>query len=186
LVVEGVPLTVAVMVAGPLVVTLPVDAVKVAVVELAGTVIDGGTVNAALLDDKPTAVLPDRAAFDRVKVQVVLALDAKVETVHCRDERLTAAWRPILALAEAPLSVAMMLADPSVVTLPVDAVKVAVVELAGTVSDAGTVRPALLDDNPIAVSPEREAFDNVTVQVVLLLDARLAAEHCRDERLTGA
>jgi hypothetical protein len=91
----------------------------------------------------------------------------------------------ILSVALAPLRVAVTVAEALLVMAAVDAAKVAVVELAGTVTEAGTVRAALLDDKPTVVLPERVAFDRVTVQVVLLFAARLEAVHCRDERLTG-
>jgi hypothetical protein len=54
-------------------------------------VAEAGTVRDALFDDKPTAVAPERAAFDRVTVQVAFPFDAKVDAVHCTDERLTGA-----------------------------------------------------------------------------------------------
>jgi hypothetical protein len=178
---------VAVMIAEALLVTLPVDAVKVAVVELAGTVTDVDTVRVALLDDKATATPPVGAALVRVTVQVVFALEPRLEAVHCRDDRLTAAaWRLILAVAVALFSVAVMLADALLVTLPVDAVKVALVELAGTVTEVGTVRAALLDDKGTVTPPTGAALVRVTVQVVFALEPRLEAVHCRDETLTGA
>jgi hypothetical protein len=91
-----------------------------------------------------------------------------------------------LAVVLAPLRDAVMMAEALAVTLPVNALKVVVVELAGTVTEAGTVTAALFDDKPIAVSPERAAFDRVTVQVVPPLDAKVDPEHCSVDRLTGA
>jgi hypothetical protein len=92
----------------------------------------------------------------------------------------------MFAVVLAPLRVAVIAAEALAVTLLVDAVNVVFVELAGTVTEAGTVRDALFDDKPTAVAPERAAFDRVTVQVVLPLDTKLDAAHCRDDRLTGA
>ena len=73
---------VAVTVAVSLVAMVPAVAVKLAEVELAGTVTEAGTVRVALLEDKETVVAPVVAAFERVTVQVLLALDARVEGMH--------------------------------------------------------------------------------------------------------
>ena len=57
-------------------------AVKVAEVALAATVTEGGTVktDGALLESATTVLLA--ADFDRVTVQVVLALEARVVAAH--------------------------------------------------------------------------------------------------------
>lgn len=72
--VSGVPLREAVSVALLLAVALPAVAVKVAEVEPAWTVTDGGTVRAGLLEDMATAVPPAGAAFDSVMVHEVMVL----------------------------------------------------------------------------------------------------------------
>ena len=74
---------------------------------------------------------------------------------------------------------------PLEVMVPAVAVKVAVVELVGTDTEAGAVSAALLDDRDTVVAVVRGAFDNVTVQVLLALDAKVVGEHCTDERLTA-
>ena len=71
------------------------------------------------------------------------------------------------------------------VIVPAAALNVAVVELAAIVTEAGTVRAALLEDRATVVLPLRAALDSVTVQVVLALDARLDAPHVREDKLTG-
>ena len=65
---------------------VPVLAVNVAEVALAATLTEGGTVKAdgALLE-RVTTVLA-AADFDRVTVQVVLALEARLDAAHCREE----------------------------------------------------------------------------------------------------
>jgi hypothetical protein len=98
---------VAVTVAAPSAVTLPVDAVKVALAEFAGTVTDAGTIRLALLDAKPTVVPPFGAALERVTVQVVAPLDAKVDPAHCNDVKFTGSWRDKLAEPEDPFSEAL-------------------------------------------------------------------------------
>ena len=66
------------------------------------------------------------------------------------------------------------------------AVKVAEVALAATLTEAGTVNTegALLASATTVLVVV--AFDSMTVQVVLALEARLAAAHCRADRVTGA
>ena len=87
---------------------------------------------------------------------------------------------------ELPLSVAVIVALPLAAIVPAVALKLAVVAVAGTVTEAGTVRFALLDDNVTVVPPVGAAFDRVTVQVVLAFEARLEAVHVSEDKLTGA
>jgi hypothetical protein len=62
------------------------------------------------------------------------------------------------------------------------AVKVAVVAVAGTVTDAGSVRTlAMAPEMATTAPPVGAALVKVTVQVVLALEAKLVATHCRDE-----
>ena len=153
---------------------------------MAGTVTDAGTVRFALLDDSVTVVPPVGAAFDSVTVQVVLAFEARLEAVHVSEDKLTGASREMVTGEELPLSVAVMVALALLVIVPAAAVKVAVVEFAGTETEAGTVRAALLEDRATVVLPLRAAFDSVTVQVVLAFEARLEAVHVSEDKLTGA
>ena len=78
---------------------------------------------------------------------------------------------------EAPLRDAVMVALALDVTVPAVAVKVAEVAAAGTVTDAGTDKVALLEDRVTTVPPVGAALDSVTVQAVLPLEARLDAVH---------
>src|SRR5215469_2855110 len=125
---------------------VPAAAVKVAVVALAATVAEAGTVNAALLEERETVVPPVGAALESVTVQVLLALDARVVGAHCTEERLTGACKLTVAVWDALLRVAVTVAVPLELMVPAAAVKVAVVALAATVTDAGTVNAALLEE----------------------------------------
>ena len=70
---------------------------------------------------------------------------------------------------------------------PVLAVKVASPALAATVTEAGTARTfAMPPEMATTAPPAGAAVLNVTVQVVLALDPRLAALHCSEETTTGA
>ena len=91
-------LRVAVMVAESLEAIVPAVAVKVAVVELAATVTEEGTVRVPLLEDRDTVAPPVGATLDSVTVQVLLALEARVVGEQSTDERLVGAWRVIVAV----------------------------------------------------------------------------------------
>ena len=55
-------------------------------------------------------------------------------------------------------------------------------EAAATVTEAGTVKAALLVLASVTLAPPAgAAFESVTVQVVEAFDARLAAAHCSEE-----
>src|SRR5438132_981349 len=69
---------------------------------------------------------------------------------------------------------------------PAVALNVAVVAIAATVTEAGIVRTARLLESVTAVPPVGAAFDKVTAQGVLALEAREAAVHCSDETSQGA
>ena len=183
---DELPLREAVIVALALAVIVPAVAVKLAVVAVAGMVRDAGTVNRPLLEDKLTAVPPVGAALDSITVQEVLALVARLEAVHVREDRFTGASREIVTGDELPLSEAVIVALALALIVPAVTVKLAVVAVAGTVTEAGTVKSPLLEDRLTAVPPVGAALDSVTVQEVLALVARLEAVHVREDRLTGA
>jgi hypothetical protein len=86
---------------------------------------------------------------------------------------------------EEPFSVAVRVAVWSKTSVPVVAVKVAEVVLAGTLTEEGTVTDGTLLESATTQLPT-EDLDRVTVQVVLALEARLAAAHCKAERVAGA
>ena len=145
------------MVALSLALNVPAVAVKLAAVALAGTVTDAGTVRFALLEDSVTDVPPVGAALESVTVHEVLALDARLEAVHVRDDRLAEANSEIMRGAELPLSEAVIMALALEVIVPAVAVKLAVVALAGTMTEAGTVRFALLESDSVGGGSLRRA-----------------------------
>ena len=69
--------------------------------------------------------------------------------------------------------------------MPAVAVKVAVVALEATVTDAGTVSSALLSDTATVVAAVG-ALDRVTVHVLLAEEFRLVGEHTSEVSVTGA
>jgi hypothetical protein len=175
----------AVRVALALAVTVPAVTVKDVVVAVAGTVTEAGTVRVAFLEDRVTVVPPVGAGFDKVTVQEVLALEDRLGAVQVRDVRLTGPSREMVTGTELPLREAVTVALALAVTVPAVAVKDAVVAVARTVTEAGTVRVALLEDRVTVVPSVGAGFDSVTVQEVLVLDARLGAVQVREVRLTG-
>ena len=89
----------------------PVVTGKVKDVALAGTVMDAGVWSAGFLVERAMTVPAAGAAPVNVTVQVVLALEARVEAVHCREEiRTAAAVRETVALLEDPLRDAVIVA----------------------------------------------------------------------------
>ena len=82
-----------------------------------------------------------------------------------------------VAGTEEPLKVAVMVAVWSAVRVPVEAVKVAEVALAGTLTEEGIVNAV----EALLASATTElpvvALDRTTVQLALALDARLAGAH---------
>jgi hypothetical protein len=172
------PFNVAVTVAVWSETSVPVPAVNVAEVALAATLTEGGTVNRdeALLESVTTVLLV--ADFDRVTVQVVLALEARLAVAHCREDRVTAgATRESVTGLDEPFNVAVTVAAWSENSVPALAVNVAEVALAATLTEDGTVsRDAALLESVTTVLLVAD-FDRVTVQVVLALEARLAAAH---------
>jgi hypothetical protein len=86
-------------------------AVKVAVVAVAGTVTEAGSVRTfAMAPERGTTAPPVGAALVKVTVQVVLALEAKLVATHCTDEMKTEAVREREAGCEEPLREAVMVA----------------------------------------------------------------------------
>ncbi len=59
-------------------------------------------------------------------------------------------------------------------------------ELAATVTEAGTGSDVLLLVKATLLPPDGAALESVTVQVVLALAASEVGEHWRDESVTGA
>ena len=101
----------AVIVAVRNVVRLPAAAEKVADVEPARTMTEGGTVKAATaLLARMTLAPPDAAALDSATVQVVAVLDARLVAAHCSEETTIGATSDRVTGWDIPLSVAVMVA----------------------------------------------------------------------------
>jgi hypothetical protein len=98
-------------------------------------------------------------------------------------ERLIGATNESVAVLDEPFNAAVTVAVWSAIRAPVLAVNVAEVAVAGTLTEDGTVNT----DGTLLVSVTTVLlvleFDSVTVQVVLALEARLAARHCREVTL---
>jgi len=174
------------MVALPLALIVPAFAVKVPLVDMAGIVMDAGTVKVELFEARETVVLPLAAAFVNVTVQVLFAPEANVAGEHCTDDRLTGACSVTLAEEDAPFRVAVMVALAFDATVPAVAMKAAEVELAGTETEAGIARVPSFEDSETVVAPLAVELDSVTVQVLLAPEVNVEGEHCTDDRLTAA
>src|ERR1035437_4571564 len=156
---------------------VPVLAVNVAEVALMATLTEAGTVNRdeALLESATTVMLV--VDFDAVTVQVVLALEARLAAGPCRAGGGSGAIGERVAGADEAFNVAVTVAAWSETRVPVLAVNVAEVAFAAMLTEDGTVSrdEALLESVTTVLLVV--AFDRVTVQVVLTLEARLAAAH---------
>ena len=74
----------------------------------------------------------------------------------------------------------------SALIVVVVALKVAEVEAAGIVIDAGTESAALLSESPTVAPPAGAALVRVTVQVLEAFDPKLVGLHANEEISTGA
>jgi hypothetical protein len=91
----------------------------------------------------------------------------------------------IVAVLEAPLREAVMVAvcaEESVVVLTVN---VTVVEFPATITEAGSANGAALSERETVVPPAGAGLEIVTVQVVFELAASFAAAHCSEETVVG-
>ena len=90
---------------------VPAVALNAVVAEPAGTVTDEpGTGNKVLLLDRETDVPPVGAVWLKVTVHVVAAAEARLVGLQLREESVTGAVKLIVAVCEAPLSVAVSVA----------------------------------------------------------------------------
>ncbi len=135
------PFKVAVTVALPFVRTMPATARKVPVDDPARIVVAEGTVSNRLLLASVIALPPVGAEPVNVIVQVLINPASKVVGVQLNDDTLTGT-KLIVAGAELPLYVAATVAVRLLLSVPLVALKLAVVAPAATVTDDGTVRAA--------------------------------------------
>jgi len=175
------PFNVAVILAAWSETSTPVLAVNVADVALAATVTEDGTVNRveAVLESATTVLVV--VDFDRVTVQIVLALEVRLAAAQRRAEIVTGANSESVAAADEPFNEAVTVTAWSETRAAVLAVNVAEVALADTLTEDGTVNSveALLESATMVLMVVD--FDRVTVQVVLALEAKLPAAHCSED-----
>jgi len=124
--------------------TVPAAAANVVEVAPAATVEVAGTVRAVVLLERLILVPPVGAALEMVTVQIVLLLAVSALEAHARDNTVTgAASGTVTAFEDAP-SAAVTTALWSAVKAPAVTVKVVLAAPARTVTEAGTVRLAVL------------------------------------------
>ena len=161
--------------------TVPAIAVKFATVAPPATVTEAGTVSAALFEESPTEDPPGDAARVRVTVQEVVPLDATEFGEHDRPETAGAGGVTVTEPVALPFKVAVTVTVWLLTTVPAVAVKFAAIAPAATVTDAGTVRAALLEERPTEAPPVSAAEDSVTVQEEAAPDVTELGEHDRPE-----
>jgi hypothetical protein len=177
------PFAVAVIVTGVVAVTLPAVAGKVAVVLPAATVTEAGTARAVLLSEMETVKPPVGAALFKPRVQVVAAPDTTVAGEQLSVEGTAGAMRLREALAVVLFRVAVSTAVLSAVTVPTDAVKLALDAPASTVTDAGIVAMALSSAKVTTVPPVGAAPVSATVHVADPPEFRVAGVQVRELRV---
>jgi hypothetical protein len=85
---------------------------------------------------------PAGATLDNVTVHELLAFDPRLVGLHTSELTNTGATRLIVAGLELPLYVAVTVAVRLLLKVPVDALKLAAVAPAATVTDTGTINAA--------------------------------------------
>ena len=144
--VREVPLAVAVTTTTVLAVTEAAVAEKTAEVAPEATVTEAGTVSAALLSERATDTPPAGAAAERVTVQE----EDPPEVIEVGEhERVLGTGRAVTvteAVLEVPLAAAVTMTVVLAITGEAVAEKTAEVVPAATVTEAGTLRAALLSE----------------------------------------
>ena len=168
------------------VLTLAAVAMKVPVPDPAGTVTDAGTVRLVLLLLSATAAPPVLAAALKVTEQVDVPGVLRVAGVHDRPlTTVDGGFRVRVAVTEAPFNVPVTVAFWLVLTLAAVAVKITVLDPAGTVTEAGTVRAVLLLLSVTGVPPLGAAALRVTVQFDVPRDVIERGLHVRELSVNG-
>ena len=142
-------------------------AVNAPVVAAVATVTLAGTVRLALLLLKATTTPPVGACPLKTKEQALLPGPVTEAGVHARLVKVTGAFSVIAELALPPLAAAVRMAMESLAMVPAVAAKVAVVAPAATVTEAGAVSSAELEERLTKTLPAGVAALAVTVQVLL-------------------
>jgi hypothetical protein len=159
---------------------LPAVAVKVAVVDVAPTFTEGGTIKALVLLASVTVPPP---VFESVTVQVLAAPELRDDGEHASATTVMGVASAIEAVCVAPFSVAVMVAVRSLVKLPAVAVKVAVVAVAPTFTEGGTIKALVLLAS-VTVPPP--VFESVTVQVLALPAVKVEGVQLNPDNAGGA
>ena len=158
-------------------VTVPVVAVNVAVVAPALTRTEAGTATAVLLSASATEEPPVGAACDNVTVQVELAPETTVAGAHCTDETAICGGVTVMEVViELPPSDTVTGSLWLEVTVVAVAVKVALLEPAATITEAGMVK-AGGSAMAMLAPPLGAAVERVTVQVAAAPETRLVGVH---------
>jgi len=155
----------------------------------AAIVTDAGTVRLALLSDSVTRVPPAGAAPFKVMVQVVETPDEREVGIQAKALICTGAAVVLMMTVvdreiefAATETMTFVVAD----TAPAEAAKVAVVLPAATVTEAGTVRAALLSEMATGSPPDGAALLRVRVHVPLELGRRVDGEQLKVEGTASA
>jgi hypothetical protein len=156
--------------------------VKVAEIEPLAMLIDCGTVRFALLLLSDTTVDP-AAACESVTVQVPDPPGESGADVHAIDNAGFPTLSPIVAVCDDEFRPAVMIAVLFAVNCVAVAVKLALEDPLGIVTDEGTVRLAELEAR-LTTAPLEPL--NVTVHVLAAPGARLVGAHVRALTVTAA
>ena len=169
------------------VVRVPAVNWKLVVVAPAETVVVPGKVSRpAMLADTARSVPPAGAAFESVAVQLVELEDIRVVLAQPREVRVNGAVIVRATTLLEPLSVAVIAGVWSTITAAAVATKVAVMAVAGTVTDAGTVKALVtLLERATADPPVGAALESVMVQFVVAEGSRVAPVHWSELRVIG-
>jgi len=152
----------------------------------AGIRTDEGTVKFAWLLTNVTEAPPLRAAVVSVIVQV--ELPAPVREAGLQVSPLTSTEASVTltaAEAEAPFAVAVIVTGVAAETAAAAAVNVAVALPAATVTEAGTVRAALLSEMETSNPPAAATLFKPRVQVVAVPENTVAGEQLSVEGMIG-
>ena len=160
-------------------------AVNAPVVAAAATVTLAGTVRLALLLLRATTTPPVGAGPLRLKEQALVPGPVNAAGAHTRLVRVTGALRMMAEVALPPLAAAVTVAVESLAIVPAVVEKVAVVAPGATVTEAGTVSCAVLDEMATRTPPAGAAALAVTVQVLLAPELSDAGAQATEVTVTG-